>query len=746
MSSQTSPPSSTVSPHLRRRKIPPLTLPPAVGSLSPPRSTAVVNAGFSVFRQKRSDSPENPLAITLPITPKSATSSTTSSTHKRNVTERLQRLRRKLNPRPNAVRWRYRLSTKPHADHLADDPGYGDDDDDSGVDDLYDDHQLPGIVENGDAWETSSLIGFPTSSSPPPSHGFSSSDKSGLISHKPATLATTGRSVSFDLTVLEQNPLSSKGAVAAQSPSNNNTNNNSYSSGLNFKPDHPNTTSHHLTTPNLRRFGSDRKEFRVRPFSCFSEPIYMTEAEIYHNMMQPSQTVRFVESYMKPSVPPNLNMQVPPYIEQHYSSPEVDGRIGSLRVEVLGCVGLSRVKPDVAVYLVCGDSAFCTDVVTSCRSPMWPNVSHRAAVFALHHGYARLYVGVFDVRAAASRKNTKENDDFCGRVVLDVATLRPGTEYDVTFPLRVSSFIYDRRPRGVIRLRFSLHWFNERQAVLSYFRSPHCNTSSLPDRQPTIPCADPKTFRNVAVTVYGRDLPGKYSRKAFRATMREFNLYQQNLRHWIKTVLFDAVLYEKKMMSLYLFFSWMHCVQSNSVRLVPAYFIGYLIYLFCDSYMRYNQDAKRHLGYQGVTLKEVISALVNVKQNGRKNKAKRLSSTAQSTTSSFEPLLVRKKPKKSHYMRPGFQRGPNANGTPTGGKDYANSSAERLHHSESGGDEDELERMNHREFPFSERHEYGKFSVDDALASTAHKNQVIANGGKGKPMTLARNASCVLTC
>jgi hypothetical protein len=38
-------------------------------------------------------------------------------------------------------------------------------------------------------------------------------------------------------------------------------------------------------------------------------------------------------------------------------------------------------------------------------------------------------------------------------------------------------------------------------------------------KQPTIPCGDPKTFRNVAVTVHGQDFPGKYTRGAFRATM-----------------------------------------------------------------------------------------------------------------------------------------------------------------------------------------------------------------------------------
>ena len=153
---------------------------------------------------------------------------------------------------------------------------------------------------------------------------------------------------------------------------------------------------------------------------------------------------------------------------------------------------------------------------------MWPSNSKRAAVFPIHHAYARLYAGVF-----ATKKD--KNDVFCGRVVLDLAALRPNTEYDVTLPLRASSFIYDRRPRGVIRLRFSLHWFSECAAVLSYLKSPHSLVAGPGDDNPSVLCGDPKTFRNVAITVHGQDLPGKYTRKAFQATMREFNLSRLNL-------------------------------------------------------------------------------------------------------------------------------------------------------------------------------------------------------------------------
>jgi hypothetical protein len=184
-----------------------------------------------------------------------------------------------------------------------------------------------------------------------------------------------------------------------------------------------------------------------------------------------------------------------------------------------------------------------------------------------------------------------------GRVAVDVASLRPDSEYDVSLALRASSFVYDRRPRGVVRVRLCLHWFSERAAILSYLHVPRHVGSTFVE-SPSIPCADPKTFRNVAVTIHGQELPGKYTRKAFQATMREFNLYQQNIRvcffvpiqvnhclicltfvlprFMVKAMIRDAVLYVNPLMSMYIFVTWMHCVWCSSLRLAPVYFLDSL--------------------------------------------------------------------------------------------------------------------------------------------------------------------------
>lgn len=313
---------------------------------------------------------------------------------------------------------------------------------------------------------------------------------------------------------------------------------------------------------------------------------------------------------------------------------------------------------------------------------MFPNSSKRAAVFPLHHAYARLFIGVFDLKKSGS----SDADHFCGRVALDIPQLRPDTEYDVTFPLRVSSFIYDRQPRGVVRVRFSLHWFSERAAILSYLKRPRnpLAFSKQAKKQPTIPCGDPKTFRNVAVTVHGQDFPGKYTRGAFRATMREFNLSQQNIRFLLKVLVLDCILYENPLMSLYLFVSGMYCVYVNSVRYVPPLFIGWMIYLFVENQIYFNGNTTGHLGYQALTIKEVFYGLV---RDGKGKKAY------------FETIKVDKRPRKSIM-----------------GED---------------GKMIDVELQNHREFPFAERIEYPKFTAAEAIARSPARKDKKEKSDKG---------------
>jgi hypothetical protein len=429
---------------------------------------------------------------------------------------------------------------------------------------------------------------------------------------------------------------------------------------------------------------SVKPKLRVRPYHCFNEAKHMTEEDIYSNSLMPTKDYDFLKSYLAPTL--SKNTRINEKRDRMWGSPRDDGRIGAIRVEVLGCISLARQKPEVSVYLVCGDAAFNTDTIQGYRSPMWPNNSRRGAVFPIHHAYASLYVGVFDVK---KRKN-KENDVYCGRVAIDIAALRPDTDYDITFPLRSSGLVYDRKKRGVIRLRFALHWFSERAAITSYLRSPRTllSKSSLVEGQPTIPCADPKTFRNVAVTVYGLDLPGKYSKSAFRATMREFNLYQVNLRYLLKHLVRGAVLYEKPIFSVYLFLASMHCVVTSAVRMVPPYVVFYIMMLFAENYLHYVLGRPFNFGYTPLTATEITKGLL---QDGIAGP-------------SFGPLTAKKRSKQRSQKQ-------------------AQKSVRRMNSMESmdndGEDEGEIVPMDNREFPFSERDTYPLFGVEDALAPSS---------------------------
>ena len=265
-----------------------------------------------------------------------------------------------------------------------------------------------------------------------------------------------------------------------------------------------------------------QKEFvQIKPFYAYPEGFQMSDAELYQEMMHKSSNVetlilsqlsfRSVRTKNESKVTTESNDR-----KQEQSQPP----IGTLEVEVLSCMGLpqfKRSKPNAIAYLVCGDVAFATDIIHSSLSPMWPARSKHAAVFPIFHAYAHLYTGIFNV-------TDKDNDDYIGRSVIDIATLRSNMHYDVSLPLKKSGIVYDREPRGVVRLRFHLTWNTESAPLLSYLPSKMSDifvNVKEPLDLVTIPCADPKSLRNVAFTTHGEDLPGKYTKKAWRSINRE---------------------------------------------------------------------------------------------------------------------------------------------------------------------------------------------------------------------------------
>ena len=192
-----------------------------------------------------------------------------------------------------------------------------------------------------------------------------------------------------------------------------------------------------------------------------------------------------------------------------------DGRteMGFLKMEVLQCTGVPKLDAyslsDPMVYVVCGAAAFVTDVIADKLDAYWLPLSRRACILPVMNAFSQVYVGCFDY------DGEKEMDDFIGRVVLDIPQIQAGYTYDVQLPLRDSSRVYNRNHLGFIRLRFRLEWNGdgERAALLSYLPTPdHMKKRMKNDvTAVTVKCPDSKSFYNVAHTVYGKDIPGRYS-------------------------------------------------------------------------------------------------------------------------------------------------------------------------------------------------------------------------------------------
>ncbi|KAL7573040.1 hypothetical protein ACA910_018732 [Epithemia clementina (nom. ined.)] len=331
----------------------------------------------------------------------------------------------------------------------------------------------------------------------------------------------------------------------------------------------------------------EQKEFKVSPGYAYPHR-WMSIRELYADMILQSTTFH--------------DLRDPDRYHQE---------IGTFRVEVLQCIGLPCLDltsdTDAVVYLVCGPHAFATDVIPDRTNPMWLRKTRRACIFPIYHGYARLFVGVFD------DDGEKAKDDFAGRVVVDLARLRPKSTYDVLLPLRQSSHAYTRRPRGAIRLRFTLDWKNDKDVLLSYIpkniriKPP---TRAKPDYSTTIPCADPKAFRNVAITVHGVDMPGRFKLTKIKAAIKEVTFTLRYLRLSIQQEFKDTKAWMNPTMSGYLFSAWMHCIYKNSVSLVPAYFGLYVMLQLIRTYAIYAVERQMDEGFVAPTWEELLKALL----------------------------------------------------------------------------------------------------------------------------------------
>jgi hypothetical protein len=281
--------------------------------------------------------------------------------------------------------------------------------------------------------------------------------------------------------------------------------------------------------------------------------------------------------------------------------------VGSLHFEILQCFGLPRrdVRKKCLPFgiVVCDQYAFKTDLMPALANPMLLSKHRRACVLPIQKAYSRVYVGIF----AKVDKNAM--DRFIGRIVMDVSRLRPGSQYDVTLPLRLSNQIYSRTKRGAIRCRFHLEWCNERAALMSYI--PSGMPRFDPHDKVTVRCSDNKAFQNVARVVHGHDLPGKYSMRLTKATTREINFVRVHVfRYLRKKEMLAISQWRYPLISAFLFAAWMHSVYAASLSYVPGHIVTLMLLYLWKNYTLFVLDQSYSNGFAPPFLEEMVGSLI----------------------------------------------------------------------------------------------------------------------------------------
>lgn len=333
------------------------------------------------------------------------------------------------------------------------------------------------------------------------------------------------------------------------------------------------------------------ERFVVKPVYAYPK-VKMTKEELRKEM---NRTSSYFHDYTKEIVSASL-------------SSTRSQQIGAVHLEILQCFGLPRrdIRKKRAAFgvIVCDGYAFKTDVMLAVTNPMLLSKHRRACVFPLFQAYSRVYIGIFakvDKAAVADR--------FIGRIVLDVSRLRPGSTYDVTLPLRLSNQVYSRAKQGAVRCRVHLQWDNERAAMLSYL--PRGIPRFRPHDKITVRCSDNKAFQNVARTVHGHDLPGKFSMRLTKATAREVNFIRVHVfRYIVKREFRSITQWRYPIISLFVFVAWAHAVFTASLSYVPGHIVTVLLLYLWKSYTHYILDPSYSKGFPMPYVEELMGTLL----------------------------------------------------------------------------------------------------------------------------------------
>jgi len=186
------------------------------------------------------------------------------------------------------------------------------------------------------------------------------------------------------------------------------------------------------------------EKFLVRPEPDPKRPAvtkYLSEQEIHAESLKPSNEWLYLGS----------------------------GTSGRLFVEVIGCDGLPNTdvigKTDSFALVVFEDGYGKTDVVDDVLSPRFMPWARRAFIFNIEHPSSDLKVGVFDY-------DSMGQNDMIGRVSVPVSSLRPETEYVLSYNLYEDAVTPERKPQGSVTLRLRVEFDSPKQVVMANLSPP----------------------------------------------------------------------------------------------------------------------------------------------------------------------------------------------------------------------------------------------------------------------------------
>ena len=261
----------------------------------------------------------------------------------------------------------------------------------------------------------------------------------------------------------------------------------------------------------------------------------------------------------------------------------LESSLGKVEVELLQCFGLPKLdrfgKTDAYAVMCVGSSHFRTETIDDNYSPIFLPKVKRGAIFNIGVPYEKLYVSIFDDDGDFLQ------DDFCGRVEIDLARIKPFISYDVSLKMRYSDSIYDRKPRGIIRLRLKItSWTAD---TMSLLKSWSRNFLSRKEGSHIV-CSDKAMARQIAFTCWGTDIPGEYTPRLFRGTIREMDIYEINFLWLAKKTVYEIAMYECPgpfgiFKSIYVFLAW-QWVGNEGIHAYFTSVLGFWVLILMENF------------------------------------------------------------------------------------------------------------------------------------------------------------------